>query len=82
MLEALHGKGLRPGHVDSLILTHLHLDHAGGARLLLSQLPNARLTVLPRGARGQRRDASAIASARGAAEAAGCSQRTSCMHPL
>ena len=34
-----------------MILTHIHLDHAGGAGLLLAQLPNAKLTVHPRGAR-------------------------------
>src|SRR4030095_9135979 len=31
--------------------THVHLDHAGGAGLLMQQLPNARLVVHPRGAR-------------------------------
>lgn len=51
VLEALRGKGLHPGQVDYVILTHIHLDHAGGAGLLLSHLPNARLTVHPRGAR-------------------------------
>jgi glyoxylase-like metal-dependent hydrolase (beta-lactamase superfamily II) len=34
-----------------VILTHIHLDHAGGAGLVLEQLPNARLTVHPLGAR-------------------------------
>ena len=51
VLAALRDKGLRPEQVDYVILTHIHLDHAGGAGLLLSQLPNARLTVHPRGAR-------------------------------
>ena len=51
VLEALRGKGLRPAQVDYVILTHIHLDHAGGAGQLLSHLPNARLTVHPRGAR-------------------------------
>ena len=51
VLEALRGKGLRPEQVDYVILTHIHLDHAGGAGRLLSHLPNARLTVHPRGAR-------------------------------
>jgi len=50
-LAALRDKGLRPEQVDYVILTHIHLDHAGGAGLLVSQLPNARLTVHPRGAR-------------------------------
>jgi glyoxylase-like metal-dependent hydrolase (beta-lactamase superfamily II) len=34
-----------------VILTHVHLDHAGGAGLLMQQLPNAKLVVHPRGAR-------------------------------
>ena len=51
VLEALAQKGLAPGDVDYVVLTHVHLDHAGGAGLLLSRLPNARLTVHPRGAR-------------------------------
>lgn len=51
VLQALRDKGLTPRQVDYVILTHIHLDHAGGAGLLLSQLPNAQLTVHPRGAR-------------------------------
>ena len=51
ILAALRAKGLRNEDVDYVILTHVHLDHAGGAGLLLSRLPNARLTVHPRGVR-------------------------------
>ena len=51
VLETLRAKGLRPEQVDYVILTHVHLDHAGGAGLLLSKLGNAKLTVHPRGAR-------------------------------
>ncbi len=50
LLEALSVHGLTPGDVDWLILTHVHLDHAGGAGALMRQLPNARLVVHPRGA--------------------------------
>ena len=50
LLEALAGAGLRPADVDWLILTHAHLDHAGGAGTLLGQLPNARLVAHPRAA--------------------------------
>lgn len=50
MLAALAAQGLAPDAVDWLILTHVHLDHAGGAGALLRQLPNARLVVHPRGA--------------------------------
>jgi len=51
MLTALDAAGLTPADIDWLILTHVHLDHAGGAGALLTRLPNARLVVHPRGAR-------------------------------
>ena len=51
LLAALGAAGLAPADVDWLILTHVHLDHAGGAGELMRQLPNARLVVHPRGAR-------------------------------
>jgi glyoxylase-like metal-dependent hydrolase (beta-lactamase superfamily II) len=51
VLEALALKGIRRADVEYVILTHIHLDHAGGAGLLMQQLPNAKLTVHPRGAR-------------------------------
>ncbi len=51
MLAALDSVGLTPADVDWLILTHVHLDHAGGAGELIAKLPNARLVVHPRGAR-------------------------------
>ena len=50
-LEALAAKGIRAEQVDYVILTHIHLDHAGGSGLLMRALPNATLTVHPRGAR-------------------------------
>jgi hydroxyacylglutathione hydrolase len=51
VLAALAAKGLGADSVDYLILTHIHLDHAGGAGALMAQLPRARLAVHPRGAR-------------------------------
>jgi len=51
LLDALKQKGLSVDAVDWLILTHVHLDHAGGAGLLMQQLPHAKLVVHPRGAR-------------------------------
>lgn len=50
MLAALTRVGFTPEQVDWLIVTHVHLDHAGGAGLLMQQLPNAQLVVHPRGA--------------------------------
>ena len=51
VLAAMRAKGLRPEQVDFVILTHIHLDHAGGAGLFMREFPNATLTVHPRGAR-------------------------------
>ncbi len=51
LLGALERHGLAPDAVDYVIVTHVHLDHAGGAGLLLRHLPRARLVVHPRGAR-------------------------------
>lgn len=51
LLAALAQKGLGVEHVDWVILTHVHLDHAGGAGAAMAAFPNARLVVHPRGAR-------------------------------
>ncbi len=50
LLGALRGNGLAPDEVDWVLVTHAHLDHAGGAGLLMRQLPNARLVAHPRAA--------------------------------
>ncbi len=50
LLDALSQQNLDPGDVDYVFLTHIHLDHAGGAGLLMQQLPNARCVIHPRGA--------------------------------
>lgn len=51
LLAALAQAGLDVDAVDHLILSHIHLDHAGGAGALLAQLPNASVHVHPRGVR-------------------------------
>jgi hydroxyacylglutathione hydrolase len=51
VLAALAALGLEPRDVDWVILTHVHLDHAGGAGALMAALPAAQLVVHPRGAR-------------------------------
>ncbi|GAK50886.1 beta-lactamase domain protein [Candidatus Moduliflexus flocculans] len=51
LLEALKFAQIAPEQVRYVILTHIHLDHAGGAGTLLRALPNAQVVVHPRGAR-------------------------------
>ncbi len=50
LLETIKLKNLNVEDVDYVIPTHVHLDHAGGAGLLMSKLPNAKLVIHPRGA--------------------------------
>jgi glyoxylase-like metal-dependent hydrolase (beta-lactamase superfamily II) len=50
-LAALDRLGLDVAAVDHVCLTHIHLDHAGGAGSMMAAFPNARLVVHPRGAR-------------------------------
>ena len=50
-LSALQTLGLSPASVDYVFLTHVHLDHAGGAGAMMQAFPAAKLIVHPRGAR-------------------------------
>jgi glyoxylase-like metal-dependent hydrolase (beta-lactamase superfamily II) len=50
LLAALDQLGIAREQVDYLFLTHVHLDHAGGAGQLMQALPNARAVLHPRGA--------------------------------
>jgi glyoxylase-like metal-dependent hydrolase (beta-lactamase superfamily II) len=50
VLATLDELGVLPEAVDYVFLTHVHLDHAGGAGMLMRALPNARAVVHPRGA--------------------------------
>jgi Uncharacterized flavoproteins len=65
LLAALAAAGVDATPVDYVIPTHVHLDHAGGAGLLMQQLPKARLVVHPRGARHLVEPAHLIRSASG-----------------
>jgi len=51
LLDALVQQDLDVADVDYVVLTHVHLDHAGGAGRLMQQLPNARCVVHLYGAR-------------------------------
>jgi glyoxylase-like metal-dependent hydrolase (beta-lactamase superfamily II) len=50
LLAGLRKIGIREGQVSYVMLSHIHLDHAGGAGTLLQSLPNAKLIVHRRGA--------------------------------
>jgi len=50
ILAALAELGIERDAVDYLFLTHVHLDHAGGAGGLMRELPNATAVLHPRGA--------------------------------
>ena len=50
LLDSLQQRDLDPADIDFVFLTHVHLDHAGGAGLLMQHLPNARCVIHPRGA--------------------------------
>ena len=49
ILEAARTFGLKPSEVDALIVSHIHLDHAGGAGFLLPEMPQAKVYVHERG---------------------------------
>ena len=51
LLRVFDARAIRREHVRYVMPTHVHLDHAGGAGLLMRALPEARLVVHPRAAR-------------------------------
>lgn len=51
LMRILKSRGWKPEEVSHVIVTHVHLDHAGGAGSLMQLLPNATLLVHPYGAR-------------------------------
>lgn len=51
LLAALEDEGLTPEQVEYVIITHVHLDHAGGASTLMKACPNATLLAHPKAAR-------------------------------
>jgi glyoxylase-like metal-dependent hydrolase (beta-lactamase superfamily II) len=51
LLAALAQLGVARDAVSHVIVTHVHLDHAGGAGALMRELPKATLVAHPRGAR-------------------------------
>ncbi len=51
LLDALGSLGIAAQRVKYIIVTHVHLDHSGGAGQLARELPESRFIVHPRGAR-------------------------------
>ena len=48
--EHLHSRGLSPAHLDAVLLTHIHLDHAGAAGSLVRDNPRLAIYVHTLGA--------------------------------
>ena len=51
VMEILCQRNIAPESVSYIFLTHIHLDHAGGAGEFMYRFPNASLVVHPRAAR-------------------------------
>jgi len=51
ILAAVQEFGLTPRDIDHMVVSHIHLDHAGGAGFLLREMPNATVYVHERGHR-------------------------------
>lgn len=51
ILKAVKESGFELSQIKYVVLTHIHLDHAGGTGLIMKELPEAELIVHPRGAR-------------------------------
>lgn len=49
--KGLESLGFTLDEVKYIIVTHIHLDHAGGAGLFLKECPNATVVVHPKGSR-------------------------------
>jgi glyoxylase-like metal-dependent hydrolase (beta-lactamase superfamily II) len=49
VLVGIKQAGIKPEDIDYIILTHIHLDHAGGAGVLVKHMPKAQVYVHSRG---------------------------------
>ncbi|MDO8472590.1 MAG: MBL fold metallo-hydrolase [Dehalococcoidia bacterium] len=50
ILEGIRRHAIRPNDVTHIVLTHLHLDHAGSAGILSKEMPGASVFIHPMGA--------------------------------
>src|SRR5256885_9107306 len=62
--DALAGLGIGPGDLATVVVTHIHLDHAGGAGDIAEMFPAAQIAVPHAGARPLAAPPRLIASAR------------------
>ncbi len=51
ILEEINKQNLKLTDIEWIIITHVHLDHAGGAGLLIQHCPNAKLIAHPNAAK-------------------------------
>jgi len=65
LLAALERENLAPQQVRYIIVTHVHLDHAGGTSLLAKACPQATVLAHPRAARHLIDPSKLVASAKG-----------------
>ncbi|PRX90943.1 MBL fold metallo-hydrolase [Allonocardiopsis opalescens] len=49
--DSLHALGIGPGDLATIVVTHIHLDHAGGVGDLAAMFPSAEIVVHQKGAR-------------------------------
>ncbi len=64
ILAALKAFDRKPAEVDALVVSHIHLDHAGGAGFLLDSMPDATVYVHHRGSKHLADPTRLLASAR------------------
>jgi glyoxylase-like metal-dependent hydrolase (beta-lactamase superfamily II) len=51
VLDGIREIGVNPEDIDYIVITHIHLDHAGGAGTLVRSMPKARVVVHNKGFR-------------------------------
>ena len=63
VLDGIKRAGVRSEDIDYIIVTHIHLDHAGGAGVIIRDMPHAQVLVHHRGAKHLVNPAKLIGSA-------------------
>lgn len=64
VLDGIRKLGVRPEDIAYLIVTHIHLDHAGGAGVIAIHMPQAQVIVHHKGAQHLTNPAKLVVSAR------------------